>query len=100
MKDLSFDYMEAVRFAFRHALVHRLPLHELRHRLYARPQPPNRVREALLAFFGRAPGNPHLSREIMEWFHSADIPQLISLTFFGIASTEPPPGVTPQDINW
>lgn len=100
MEELLNDYVKAVQFAFRHALLERWPLHELRYRLRARPQPAAAVRKELCSFLAVAPDNPHLTWDVVKWILSTDMDEVSDYTLLGIASTEPPPGTNPKAIGW
>jgi hypothetical protein len=91
MEDLHRNYVKAFQFAFRQALVDGMSLRMLRHRLRARPQPASVVRNEILAFLGAKPGNPHLSREVVDWLFAADVNEVSDYTLLAIASTELPP---------
>lgn len=100
MEESLRNYVKAVQFAFRHALLKRWPLHELRHRLRARPQPADAVRREVCSFLAVAPDNPHLTQDVVEWILSTDMDEVGDYTLLGIASTEPPPGTNPEEIGW
>lgn len=100
MEELLGNYLKVVQFAFRHALVNRTPLHQLRYRLRDRPQPASAVRTEVCYFIALAQENPHLSMEVMKWIMTTDMDEVSDYTLLGIASTEPPPGTTCESIGW
>lgn len=100
MEETISNYMKAVQFAFRQALLKRWPLQELRYRLRARPQPAAAVRKEVCSFLAIAPDNPYLTWDVVKWILSTDMEEVSDYTLLGIASTEPTQGTNPKAIGW